>query len=100
MSEGKQIPIPSNIVTMVKQSQTKRAIERMQVQLGLLTHLIGMLDPDHDYLFDEEELTLTKKPRKANEENKVQPGDSEDKPFRGEVPLNRETKGLLGVTPE
>jgi hypothetical protein len=89
MSEGKQIPIPSNIVTMVKQSQTKRAIERMQ-----------MLDPDHDYLFDEEELTLTKKPRKANEENKVQPGDSEDKPFRGEVPLNRETKGLLGVTPE
>lgn len=93
--EVEQLPIPESLVGMVKKQQARRAIERMQVQLQLLAHLVGTLDPEHDYVFDDEKLTLTKV--KRAEDGEVQPSDNQNKPFRGQVSLGGEAKGLPGI---
>lgn len=100
MNSEKVIPIPAQAVEFVKRTRAKAAIESMQLELMLLKHLIAILDPEYDYIFNQEELTLTKVLRDINEEDSLQSGINQDKPFRGEVPLDRKSKGLHDLPDE
>jgi hypothetical protein len=96
MSEGKVIPLPEQALVMAKQAKARAAIEDMKLQLALLKHLVNTLDPEHDYVFNQDELTLVKVPKGTiNEEGNLQPSDSEDKPFRGKVNIEGDSKGLF-----
>lgn len=95
-----KLPIPSNVVTACKKHQAKSIIERMQIENMLLKHLVETLDPEHNYIFNQEKLELHKvhkdyekvqsstnkdSSEQADESTGDDRGDTEAPPFRGTV---------------
>jgi hypothetical protein len=100
MSKGKNIPVPSHAIEFAKRVKAKAAIENMQLELMLLKHLVATLDSEHDYVFNQDSMTLVKVLKDADEKDNLQLGVSEDKPFRGQVPIDGGAKGLRDLSDE
>lgn len=99
MSE-KSIPVPSHVVDFVNKSKAKKVVERLQLENMLLKHLVTTLDPDFDYMFDEEAMEFKRVKKDGEVQSSPNKGESagggkdsgdkgnpESRPFRGTVTL-------------
>lgn len=95
-----KLPVPSHVVDFINKTKAKKAVERMHLENMLLKHVIETIDPEHDYVFDDEEMTLRKVkkgeklPTRTNQGNpegdrqdRRDREDQESRPFRGQVAL-------------
>lgn len=88
--KGEVIPTPTEAVALLKKMKTAESLTRMKLENIMLKHLINLLDPEHDYIFNQDTGQLLK----VKHGTKIQSSTSKEGERQSESSVGGEARGF------